>query len=345
MTAPRLTSRRELHPGFIFGIAREAGLDMRIRGDEKAILRCPFHDDSSPSAVLFASNVFLCSGCGLRLTAKEFSERLGLTWDPPLACARPPLNPSRKRSDPPWPPFTTEDAGRVWQLVLRRTRQDEPDPADRDVYAYLHRRGLAPAFDEDVYGILAADIALHPAIAHWPVSGHRLVSRLYASDGTPASLQARAIRAAERKLLFPAGSAIKGSVFANEAGLAVLKGAHDFEVPVALVEGLTDFLAMCTVTSTPVLGAPGAPFLPASVGPWVRRRTLFLAPDLDDAGEKVLAPTAACAAALGAVAAFRLRWPSDCRDAADTLLRHGPGGIKRAIQEAQTGARNARSQS
>jgi hypothetical protein len=331
MSGVRFRPRRELPRGLIFEIAEKNGLAIKMRGDEKANLRCPFHDDSSPSAVLFASNNFYCSGCGLKLTAKEFSERLGQKWDPPRDHTKSPVARPRKNSNPPPPPFTAADAERTWKLARARVRQDEPDPADREVYAYLQRRGLAPAFDEDVYGIVAAGMALHPAVAFWPGTGHRLVVPLYRHDGCVASLQARAIRAAPRKVLFPARSHVAGSVFANEAGVALLSGAQSSDQPIALVEGLTDFLAMCVVNSMPILGAPGTPFFLGSIGPWCRGRVVLLAPDQDEAGDKVLRQAAAAGYRHGAAEVFRLRWPSGTKDANDALMKVGAADIQRAI--------------
>lgn len=321
-----------LPPGWIFEIARAAGIDVPT-DRSKVRIRCPFHDDKHPSAVLFETNCFLCSGCELKLRAKEFAQRLGQPWRRSLdrnspVRARPKLN-----QEPPGPPFTAANAQHVWSLSLERVRQSTPHPDDAAVYAYLARRGLTQAIETGSAGILPTGIAPHPRVASWLKSGHRIVAPLFDLQGNLVSIQSRTIFEVKPKTRFPWGAQAKDAVFANRLGIDLLRG-KSFDDPRALLgEGLTDSLAYAIACPYPALCAPGVPFIVSSIGPWVKDRVLLLAIDCDEAGERVQHQANAVAHRFGVREVRRVVWPHGAKDACATLERIGVEGLRAFLLE------------
>lgn len=329
-------SKPELPPGLLFEIARTAGLT--VPTDRfKVQIHCPFHHDRTPSAVLFESNSFFCSACSLKLSAKAFAEKLALPWPtgsgPPQRTAiRETAIPSKSSVEAS---FTDAHARSIWTLALARARTDPPFLDDQPVYEFLRKRGLLMSFDLGAFGIISRGMLLPQAIRSWLASGHRIVVPLHDEFGRVAGIQSRTIRETVEKTRFPFGSRVTGLMFANEAGKQVLRGAHTANDPVLLAEGLTDFLALTTVTQLPVLSAPGTPFFVGCIRSWACGRSVILAPDRDAAGDRVLLPAAHIAYSLGARLVYRLVWPATCNDAADALIRLGAPTIEAAIHEAR----------
>ncbi|TAJ23653.1 MAG: hypothetical protein EPO68_02600, partial [Planctomycetota bacterium] len=211
---------------------------------------------------------------------------------------------ARKEAEKPC--FLPAEAASLWANALARTRNDEQIEAERPVYAYLEQRGLAEAWESRLYGVIAAGMSLHVAMARWPNTGHRLIVPLYDASGRVTNVQARAIGGSTPKTLFPAGGVVKGTVFADERGLRVLRGVEPTATPVVIGEGLTDFLAMAIGSPTPVLSVPGSSFAAAALGAWVRGRTVVLAFDRDKAGDEAADAARECAYALGAARVRRV---------------------------------------
>lgn len=315
-----------LPAGLIFNIAADAELAVSGKG-AKRTLKCPFHEDRSASAFLSATNCFGCSVCypGTAIPAKEFCAKLGRDWKSytgNLVRDTPAATPA-----PTEVPFTAADAEVVWQAARARFHDDSCAEADRPVYEYLDGRGLGEAWDMRQYGVLGPNMTLPPRVAAWPSRGYCIVVPLYDVKGEIACVQARNIRGNEPKTLVPKCSHISGTVFANEAGRALLRGEPCDHKTVILAEGLTDFLALSIATLIPVLAAPGTSTAVKAVGPWVYGRDLVIALDFDDAGKKATPAVAVAAFDLGARKTRAVVWPKCAIDACDVVAERGVEGL------------------
>jgi len=273
----------------------------RWRG-ERAPVRCPLpshgSEDRHPSAWIDVSiGCFGCSACGVRYGAKKLAEALGVPWPPPHGTYTPQPSPKQGKTDTP-PDFTPAEAQRTWNLALARARDDDAVEADRPVYDYIQKRGVADAWEDCYFGIVPPnrDDRLPWQVRWWGPRGWRVVLPLYAMDGDNAgkivAVQARHIdfppRGNRKRLLFPKGSHIRKTAFANRRALAMLDRATDAK-RVIVVEGMFDFLtAALAHDDLPVLGAPGAGQTKNVIGTWARGREVVLAPHPDDAGMKQL---------------------------------------------------------
>jgi hypothetical protein len=225
------------------------------------------------------------------------------------------------------PTFRPADAELVWRLAHEREAAGDRSSKDHEVYEYLERRGLAVARGHDLFGVLAAGMPLPEAVATWASSGYRLIAPLYDRAGRVVNVQARSIRNAHPKTLFPKGSRAAGTVFATGSGVGLLRGVHGASRHVLLAEGLTDFIALGVACPVPVLSAPGTGMALRCVGAWVHGLGLIVATDCDAAGEAVVSAVAEAAHGWGAINVRRLIWPKRCKDACEVVDRVGIDGL------------------
>lgn len=181
------------------------------------------------------------------------------------------------------------------------------DPSPRgylDACAYLQARGWWPPAVAalDLVKVLPEPDFSWPAWWPWGPSGRWLLGALlYEADGSPASIQARAVELPgwplpedEPKARCPRGFEARELLFADHAGLALLRGEGPPPASVLLAEGLTDTLALALYARRQasqgehlaVLGmvAGSAPAL-ARVA-WPPGCTVIGFMDSDEAGEK-----------------------------------------------------------
>ncbi len=360
-----LISSTSLPPGVARLVALDRGIELRDNGD-KCQCRCPFHDDKSASAFIsISNNFFYCSVCttGGGLSAKKFAEALGVDWrtmlatafaetaqinriapppihpaalNGPLLGARPPQPgappaPPAPHSPPPASPFEPADAALTWKLASERVHGElspEQCEADRPVYEFLRDRALGEAWESRTYGVLGADMALPAQIAWWPASGYRLVVPTFDAAANLVSIQGRAIvpKPNGKKVLFPKGSKVAGTCFANDHARRLLRAKsgewHDAS-PAIVGEGLTDFLALCIALDTPVFSAPGAGMARHCIGHWASGRVVWLALDVDLAGQANLDVAAKTAYEFGAKLVRRIVWREPHKDACDALKAWG----------------------
>jgi hypothetical protein len=321
-----------LKPGLIFELACQAQLDIAEQGAKRRI-RCPFHDDRRPSAFLSEDNVFFCSVCTSDggWTAKRFAEQLGIPWLP-QGWELPTLKrPERVKKEITFGPAEAE---KVWSRALARARDDDAVVQDGRVYKYVASRGLAEAWEDPGFGILNDDMELPATLAWWPGAEYRLVVPLFDLRGELVNVQARSLDPQqEPRTLFPKGSRASGTVMANETALGILRGEGKGGGPVILGEGLTDYLALGTVTSLPVLSAPGASLLPKCAGAWANGREIYLGADVDEAGDNCLEPTAGALYRAGARRVLSITWPEGCVDACETIVTIGPHALASFLEE------------
>lgn len=325
-----------LPEGLIFQIAHDAELELRGRG-KKRTLRCPFHDDRHASAFVDEANVFYCSVCtpNETLTAKSFCAKLGLNWSSYVRGGATTVRtstwraPSRSR---PEPTFGASEARRVFEMALSRARSEKLSRNDRQLDEFLTRRGLGAAWDGGGFGVIEAGMDLPIEIRSWPDRGYRLVLPLLDAHGTIAGIQARAVTSIRPKTMFPEGSRISGSVFADPRGQAVLRGELR-ELPVLLGEGLTDTLALSICSPIPVIAVPGSSNAVASIGRWVRDRVLIIALDCDDVGERAALAAARAAHERSCLRTRRVRWPDGAKDACDVLVGRGASGLAEFLKK------------
>lgn len=304
----------------IFDVARAAGLQLPATGRPKCALCCPFHDDSNPSAFLDDERgCFYCSVCtpAHGWGIQRFSEALSgvraastRTWRSPTTSAAPPS-------------FGAAEANEVWLMALARARDDATIATDRRAYEYLRGRGVLASWETASFGLLNSDMPLPAPIAGWPDTGHVVVVPLHDAAGVLTNVQARAIRPACKKTLFPLGSRAKGTMFASRSGLAVLRRCWAGPKQVVLGEGLTDFLALSITSPVPVLSAPGTGCAVHGVGAWIAGFDVLLALDDDPAGENVRLPTAEAAYRHGAQSVRQVIWPRPAKDACEVIEQRG----------------------
>ena len=314
-----------LEPGLIFEIAQTAGLVVVREDRDKVAIRCPFHDDQTPSAFLSRSNVFFCSVCtqDRGWTAKEFAERLRVPW---------PYEQSNTKLD-----FGPAEARRVWEQARSRARNDDDANQDVAAYSYLARRGLLESWEENAFGILADNMSLHESVAWWPRSGYRIIAPLRNARGAVANVQGRCIWPAEKKAVFPKGSRAKGTVFASATGCDLLRGASSWE-RVILAEGLTDYLALSIYSPVPVVSAPGTGMAASAVGPWVKGLDVYIALDADPAGRSAVTEVARKVFACGGRHVRRIGWPGGCKDPCEVIQRFGGVEFEHYLRRVLEGA-------
>ncbi len=293
-------------------------------GDEIAF-RCPAHDDRHPSASWNETKgAWTCHACGAHGGYVDLAQRLGVDFRHHLAdIASPKPGPRHNR-----PPFSPDDAARGWDLAQTRARDDRHVDDDRAVYEYVASRRLANAREERAFGVVADGMELPRAIRWWPKKGYQLVAPLYDHSGKIANIQARSIRrSSAKKVLFPAGSRAAGTMFANRAALAVLRGERAGPDAVILGEGLTDYLALTPASPAATVCAPGTSMASACIGTWIAGRTLYVATDRDAAGDDAAGRVASRAIEMGARRVLRVEWPDNAIDACDVIAKRGPTGL------------------
>jgi hypothetical protein len=314
-------------PDLIFRIAEDAGIKLKGNGDKRQC-RCPLHDDRNASAYFVGStNCFGCSVCtpGRALSAKLFCEKLGLDWRRYAASWS--SSPVQDRAPEEKPTFTASDAEHAWKVSYARSRDDGSVEADREPYNFLIARGLMEASEYGVYGILPDGVSLPGDVATWRRRGYGLVVPLFDQSGNVACIQSRSVRGGEPRTLFPTGSHAGGTVFADERGLAILRGTAPTAGPVIYGEGLTDFLALTIASPVAVLGAPGTSMAVAGVGAWAARRRVLVALDCDTAGNGVVSDVRDALYDAGASSVARVSWPRGAKDACDVVAARGTTGL------------------
>jgi hypothetical protein len=329
-----------LRPGLIFEVAQQAGLHPRGEGTKRQ-LRCPFHDDQHSSAFLSSNNVFYCSVCTPDggWSAKRFTEALGVHWPPPDAFEQPGrIHPQADslKSDQSFSPILARE---VWQAALARARDDDHLDADRAVYEFVSRRGIGHSWEDGLFGVLSEGMDLPGPISRWPSTGHCLIAPLYDLTGSVACIQSRSVRNGDPKILAPTGGRVKGTLFADERGLAVLRGSAPTTQAVIYGEGLTDSLALAIASPIAVLCAPGTNNAVAGIDTWTRSRQVVIALDNDSAGQAQVDPVAAALSANRADRVFRLTWPKGCKDACDVVAQLGTIGLHALLSKRLAEAR------
>jgi putative DNA primase/helicase len=289
--------------------------------------RCPGHDDRTPSlSIDQADNGQLLLRCHAGCTANAICAAVGTTTS---ALFPNTTRAATRRPERHMVSFSSGDAGRVWRMARARARDDEVHADDTAVYEYMASRGMAEVWEQPGFGVLAPEMRLPQAVSRWASTGHRIVVPLHDGNGQLVSLQARSIQTgAERKVLFPAGSSIKGTVFANDPGVALLCGRLRPPCTVLFGEGLTDFLAIaCTAAGYPVLCAPGTGFAQAALGRWAVGARVVIAVDNDEPGERCAEELGPNLYRAGAQQVFRAIWPDQCKDACEVVEHGGIGGL------------------
>lgn len=274
------------------------------------------------------SNCFHCSaGCGT-LTAKQLAERLGVDWisvrarsGQSFSTEIPLRSEPRTRSAPSG--FASRDAKAIWRISSSWVRNDNLVRKFSEAYDYLASRNLTHGWDLDAFGLTPSGIGLATLDA-WAKRGYLVIAPLYDGAGELVNIQARCVRPAHPKTLVPSGSRVSETVFANRAGLALLRGECANVNRVILGEGLTDSIALSFLTDVPALTSPGCGSAAKSIGPWVKGRDLLLALDNDAAGERSIRPIAKEAYAHGATSVWRMHWPRGMKDICDVLSVLGP---------------------
>lgn len=272
-------------------VAEKLGLKIGEARGSYCLIRCPVHDEKTPSCSLHVRGGTLavrCWGCGwtgdvLHLVAaveglelrSDFKFVLARACDlagmpeqadalregkaPPAPRERPPEIQAEPERDYPLP----LEVSRFWTTCI-------PVTEDPEVSALLAGRGINPA------AVAAANTAraLHPETHYtdvpqwakfrgqaptarsWTYTGHRLILPVYDSDGGMRSVRAWLVRPEEGvpKRVPPAGYRASHLVVANGPAVAMLRG-QERPGRVVVVEGEPDTLARSTLSpSDAVIG-------------------------------------------------------------------------------------------
>lgn len=315
----------QLPSGLIFEIAAKAEIELKGKGAKRPI-RCPFHEDRNASAFVSERNVFYCSVCtpSHGWTAKHFATELGLGWPVGHGIQFARVQPAPAIAVPV---FSAASAQRVWELARARALDPRSVQVDADVYNFLRQRGLVEARPGSHFGIVAKDMTLPPEVASWPRSGHRLVVPMFDMTGKLACLQSRSVRGTKPKTLAPKDGPMSGRVFADERGVALLRGEGEDGQVVIFGEGLTDSLALAIASPVAVLSVAGTGVSVAGVDAWANGQKVIVALDSDASGQERVAPVARALVQHGAIAVFTLTWPNGCKDACDVVAQRGTAGL------------------
>lgn len=249
-----------------------AGKGSFTRQSGGLLIRCPVHDDRTPScSVQVRSGVLLwrCHACdasgdvltlvaaihGLTMQGDDFRQVLILTAElggmhslvaelesgerreRPQVAPRPAPAPEPERE---YPPASEVDA--LWSATT---------PLDPEAVAWAGLRGLEAARLEDHARSLPADGDLPRWASYrgqsWRETGHRVIVQVFDAEGARRSVRAiRVVNGDSPKRLPPGGHKAAGLVMACELAVAMLRGTF---VPnrVLIVEGEPDFLHAATL--------------------------------------------------------------------------------------------------
>lgn len=282
------------------------------------MIRCPAHEDGSPScSVQQRDGVILwkCWGCGatgdvLHLVA--FARGLKLETDfkaTLLEAARlagmwgtvdrlegrvsaeprqdPPTPPRRAPEPPPeWPPQAEVDA--LWSSCTRTTENEH-------VAEYLRGRALSPeTIDElDIARALPPRGTL-PSWAfcrhgNWREAGYRLIVPMYDATGAMRSVRCwRVVDGDAPKRLPPSGHKASELVMVDAAGQAMLR-SEDRPYRITIVEGEPDFLTRASVTTdakAATVGIVNGSWTPAFAERVPLGCRVAIRTDVDEAGDR-----------------------------------------------------------
>lgn len=227
------------------------------------LIRCPVHDDRTPScSVQDRDGVVLwnCHACGesgdaLDLIAAvrggTFADalaegaQLAGVYDDGHERRAPAPRQAPIRTERPYPPQAEVEA--LWRATTDRDRECEAWLASRGVLypdaAMTHIGGHAVTRALPARGELPAWASYQGA--SWRETGHRLLVPMFDAAGALRSVRAiRVVEGDAPKRLPPAGYRASGLVMANDLALGMLRGT--FEPRRALVlEGEPDFIDAC----------------------------------------------------------------------------------------------------
>lgn len=333
------------------------------------------HADRSASAYLDpARNVYGCSCLNRVLNTKEFCEAVDVDFnalrrdadssprsDVPSSAAVAGATPAKRT-------LTTDDVGLVALAAFDNAAVRCGE--DRAVREYLSKRALLAAIEpgaaSSLIGLVPptysakAPEAVREALRVLSRGDYRIVAPLYsAKDGALTALQGRFVGDAPpddwRKgaRTWSCGS-VHGTLFANPAGLALLRGAEDAPKKAIVCEGLTDWVTVSlhAPENIAVFGIPGAGLIEGALTetvdigrgstkeqtrPWVTRcDEIVLAFDADEEGRKA---TEKALAVLGGAAGTNARvystsWPEDAKDGNDVLTKYGAEVLRERLTSA-----------
>lgn len=129
----------------------------------------------------------------------------------------------------------------------------------------------------------------------WGARPWTLVTRAFEPDGRLASIHARAVSPAKAKTRWPRGCSAHGLLFADRAGLALLRGKPPGDLAGVLIcEGVTDFWAAALAAAQLAQVGPRWAVLAGTSGSfdalvqvrWPAQVAVILAQDADEAGER-----------------------------------------------------------
>lgn len=278
------------------------------------LIRCPVHDDRTPScSVQVRSSVLLwkCHACdasgdvltlvaatrGLTMAGDDFRQVLiiaaelaglhslvaelesGERRERPEPVARPEPTPEPER---PYPP--TRELEAFWEAC---GALGEPERA------WCDGRGLDAELVGEIVRGLPVDGDLPRWVRYqgrsWRETGHRIVVPVYDSTGEMRSVRAIRVTDGESpKRLPPSGFKAAGLVMADEFGVAMLRGTYAPK-RVLILEGEPDFISSVTTPTTHIyarIGITSGSWSAAFAARLPRGTKVFLATHDDAAGEK-----------------------------------------------------------
>lgn len=306
----------------IAGVLRIANVDPPT--NERKNIRCPLHDDSTPSFTVQASGKgWKChAGCGaggvfdlvvalrlaptasaaINLLADHYGiARNGASGSYKAAKKRKPLPQFELKVVEPLPTLTSEDKASLTKAV-RGCRPILGTPGA----AYLKGRGFAPDAAD------TCEVRYHP---NWLGGGEAVVFPCRTSDGKLVAAQGRYLSHMALPKTRSKGKVSLGA-FSTPGALSV-----DSRL-IAIAEAPIDALSIYEASGTPAIALFGT-----AVPSWLRRCTSFkhvlIATDSDAAGNtcasRLMAELTLC------ISVRRIQWPDGIKDANEFLVRDGEG--------------------
>lgn len=206
-------------------------------------------------------------------------------WVTPLSGDRLPTwkpDPSKK-IDPPRPPPAPEEVKKFLRSCTRIENSER-----KVVLEFLNKRGIDSQKLKDV-------VVVAPENGPWPNwwwygATYPVVVAAYDGKGAIKSLHGRSLIEGDKsqKTRWPIGAGSAGYLFANRAGVALLRGQGTEAGQVLIAEGFTDFCAAVAASfDTPrmVLGGTSGSWKHLSDIQWPPQTTVYAATDNDETGD------------------------------------------------------------
>ncbi len=269
--------------------------------ERRWMVRCPAHDDRTPSLSLNRAPDRWLLHCFAGCDTADVLHAYGLSWDDimdGMSEARPRVarrasSANRIDREPPYP--NVHEVLDLWAAC-----EPVDDPRDEAMYAaewlYVKRR-IHPAVvaRRDLARVLTKRTPLPPWAFYgrtsWYATGHRLVFPTYDHKGVLRSVRARGVLGHDKKELAPQGVRSSQLVFADVGARHLLEhGAASKAGEIVVCEGATDYLTWASTRRTDdalsILGIASGSWTPKVAASFPDGASVLIDTDDDEAGRR-----------------------------------------------------------